>query len=169
MQRIGEQLLHLSADAPGQLLRAVRPLQRVLDAADDIRPIGGLGIPGADRAQQGTDFQIIEPEHYRGSAQIHRRTAARPPRLKPEILSGCIRQDHAPGLLRQLHGIAVLRNDLAGQPRHTVHRHAALPAPPPPAAGGREGIPRPPQGGEQVFPCLHRKQADFAVQDHTNA
>ena len=164
----GHQLRYLPTDAAGQLCQAVRLVQGVLDTADDVRAVGCLHVPGADGLQLPGRGQVVEPHGHRGRAQVHGGGTA----LLIPAGNGDghrVREDRAAGRLRQRHHVAVGGNGLAGQAGHAVDRHPAFAAPPPAAAGGRDGEPCPAQRRQQRFAVPHRHGTGFAAALHLNA
>ena len=132
----------------------------MLDAADHIRPIGGLGVPGPLGGQLRPVGAVVQLDHHRGGAQVHRRRQARPARLTGGRGEG-VPQDHPGDRLGQGHLLPTPGKYFAGQPRPAVHLHPALAAPAPAPTGRREGEARPPQGGQQALPGLDGDVIDF--------
>ena len=167
-EQTADQRPHLRADTLRELAQAVRPLERILDAADDVGTVGRLRVPCGVRAQRAPVRAVIEPDGDGCRPEVDRGGAARAPRLDARG-RGALREDRARARLRQLDLVAVRRMHAAGKARHAVYAHAALAAAAAPAAGGGEGIARAAQHLQQRF-FLRRKgqRACFVVQPDTD-
>ena len=161
-ERVFDQCPDLFAAALRELLQPVRLLERILDAADDVRPVGRLCVPAALGGELRAGREVIQPRDDGRRAEIDGGGAARAPRLTGRQRQ-CAREDRAAGALRQRDGVAVRGVDPAREARHTVDRHAALAAAPFSAAGGGDGIARAPQSGQQRLVRRNRQGARHAV------
>ena len=163
------QIPDLCPDDRAERLRSVRMLHTVLTAGDDIRSVGGLGIPGRRGAEPRSAPQIEKLRHDGGGADVHRkaelgrlcvpghragagirRTALRRRFTAPE--------DLAAGLLPERDGRIAGDRGPAGEDTLPVQQDAAPSAGTPPAAGGRNGDTGPAKGLQEAFSALGRER-----------
>lgn len=127
------------AAALREFLQPVRLLERILDAADDVRPVGRLRAPAALGGELRAGCEVIQPRDDGRRAEIDGGGTARAPRLTGWRRQ-CAREDRTVGALRQCDGVAVRGVDpharrgtpLTGHGRHLPQR------PFPPQAAGME-------------------------------
>ena len=161
-ERVRYQRPDLRPDPLRELVQAVRMLERILDAADDVGPVGRLRVPAAAGRKLRAVRKIVQPHDDGRRAEVDGGGAARAPRPAGGQRHGA-GQNRAAGSLRQRDGVAVRRIDPAGEPGHAVDRYAALAAAALSAAGGGDGIARAPQDGQQRLACRQGNGAAPAV------
>ena len=80
-ERALDQCPDLFAAALREFLQPVRLLERILDAADDVRPVGRLRAPAALGGELRAGCEVIQPRDDGRRAEIDGGGTARAPRL----------------------------------------------------------------------------------------
>ena len=80
-ERALDQCPDLFAAALREFLQPVRLLERILDAADDVRPVGRLCVPAALGGELRAGREVIQPRDDGRRAEVDGGGAARAPRL----------------------------------------------------------------------------------------